>query len=264
MNRKLKVLSLSLSLSLLAPSVALAADSALDVKINGLDKEISELEAQYDALIKTYRDIDKSSKAYVNKDGKYVPNKKAIEEHLFKVASELDGYVSNVTPSLEQAMLRVYFLNGAKGDGFVIRPKNANDFYNYLKGYFVMKEGKDSARYDALLIEYVNAISDSVVLPELDSATDTIYEEVKETREKLDRAKSLRKYYKREKKKDIIDRLEKAIERSELTVRSCKQLMKYSPKTIAPVRGKLENMVKEQEALIIRSKRALNKYINQL
>lgn len=264
MKKKFKLLSLAMSLAMLAPSIAWAQDPNLDAKISQLDSEVKRLEAEYDSAYKTFEKFSKSSKAYLDKNGKFVSNEKAVQENLFKISTKLDEYVANVTPSLEQAMLGVYFMNGAKGNGYVIRPKNANDLYQYLKGHFVMKEGLDKKAYDALLIDYVNAISDSVILPNLDKATDTIYDQVVEIKKKLDDAKTLRSYYKREKNKDLIDRLEKAIARSERTVKSCKFLMKNSPKTIAHVRGKLEKMVADQEELIVRSKKALNKFVEGL
>ena len=260
MKKTLKMVSLAMSLAFVAPSVVMAAESSIDIKIRELDEKIARLEEEYKTYDKLYDDVKKNSKAYIDKDGNYVSSKKAAEKELFEVSNKLDSYVTNVVPSLEQAMLGVYFRNGAKLDGYTIRAKNANDLYEYLKGYFVVKEGTNKAVYDALLIDYVNAISDNVTVPEYSSARSTILDERWDKKKELDEAKALRKYYLREKDKDLIKRLEEAVAKSEITIKTCENLFKYSPKTIAPVRAKLERMLKEQKDIVRRSKLALEKY----
>ena len=264
MVMKFKVFSFVLSFGLLAPSFAFAADGGVDARIKELDKEIDKLEYEYKGFSEVYDKTSQSSKAYIDQYGNFVPHDKAVMENLIKVSSKLDEFVDNVVPSLEQPMLCVYFGSGAKVNGFNIRKNNANDLYSYLKKHFVMKKGKDKAEYDSLLREYVNAISDSVLLPDLSKVTDSLYGQMTKRKQKLDKARALRRYYKREKYQDVIKRLEDAISESETTVKSCRQLMEYSPKTIARVRGKLERMLVDQEALIVRSKRALSRFVDGL
>lgn len=260
MNKKLKVLSLAMGLAFVAPNLALAADSDLNVRISRLDSEINDLEAKYEALVSTYKNVNKSSRAHVNKDGKYVSNKEAIQEHLFNVSNKLDEYVANVTPSLEQPMLGVYFLNGAKLGGVTIRQKNADDLYKYLKGYFVMKEGKDKKTYDALLMDYVNAISDSVVMPDLDAANDLIFDQIKEKREALELAKARRKSLLRIRDERKILNLKRSISDAETTLAACKQLISLAPNKVANVRGELDRLMASQKNLIERGKLLLAKY----
>lgn len=260
MNKKLRILSLAMSMALVAPSLAFGAESDLDRRISSLDREISDLEAQYKALTDTYKDVNKSSHAYVNKNGKLVSNKEAIQEHLLEVSTKLDDYVVNTTPSLEQAMLGVYFLNGAKGDGVVIRPKNADDLYKYLKGYFVMKEGKDKKAYDALLVEYVNAISDSVMMPNIDAANDVIFDQIKEKKDALDLAKARRRNLLRLRDKGKIDNLKRAVSEAETTLAACKELIELAPNKVAGVRGELDRLMANQENLIRKGKILLAKY----
>lgn len=193
MNKKLRVLSLAMSLALVGPSLAFGAEGDLDIRIKALDREISELESQVEAIEETFSKVNKSSRAYVNKSGKYVSNKDAISEHLLSVSSKLDEYVANVTPSLEQPMLGVYLLNGANLNGVRIRPRNANDLYKYLKGYFVMKDGVNKAAYDELLVDYVNAIAESVTMDNLDKANEVLVEKIKEKSLALELAKAKRK-----------------------------------------------------------------------
>ena len=260
MNKKLRILSLAMSMAMLAPSLAFAAESDLDYRIGELDREISDLEAKYKALTDTYRNVNKSSYAYVNKNGKLVSNKEAIQEHLLEVSTKLDDYVANTTPSLEQPMLGVYFLNGARGNGVSIRPKNADDLYKYLKGYFVMKEGKDKQAYDALLAEYVNAISDSVMRPNIDEANDVIFDQVKEKRDALELARAKRRRLVMIRDRGKIDNLKRAISDAETTIAACKQLINLAPKKVADVRDKLDRLMANQEDLIRRGKILLAKY----
>lgn len=264
MVNKFKIFSFVLSFSLIAPCFAFAADAGIDARIKELDAEIAKLEYEYKGFDEVFDKASQSSKAYIDEYGNFVPHDKAVMENLLKVSSKLDEFVDNVVPSLEQPMLCVYFGSGAKVNGFNIRKNNANDLYSYLKKHFVMKKGKDKAEYDSLLREYVNAISDSVLLPDLSKVTDSLYGQMTKRKEKLDKARALRRYYKREKYADVIKRLEDAISESEATVKSCRQLMEYSPKTIAGVRGKLERMLADQEALIVRSKRALSRFVDGL
>ena len=260
MNKNLRVLSLAMSMALVAPSLAFGAEDNIDLRIKDLDREISDLEAKYKALIDTYRNVNKSSHAYVNKNGKLVSNKEAIQEHLLEVSTKLDDYVANTTPSLEQPMLGVYFLNGAKMNGASIRAKNADDLYKYLKGYFVMKEGKDKQAYDALLVEYVNAISDSVTMPNIDAANDVIFEQVKEKRNALELAKSKRRNLVMIRDRGKIENLKRAISDAETTIAACKQLINLAPKKVADVRDKLDRLMANQEDLIRRGKILLAKY----
>lgn len=260
MNKKLRILSLAMSMAMLAPSLAFAAESDLDYRIGELDREISDLEAKYKALTDTYRNVNKSSYAYVNKNGKLVSNKEAIQEHLLEVSTKLDDYVANTTPSLEQPMLGVYFLNGARGNGVSIRPKNADDLYKYLKGYFVMKEGKDKQAYDALLAEYVNAISDSVMMPNVDAANDVIFDQVKEKRDALELARAKRRSLVMIRDRGKIDNLKRAIADAETTIAACKQLINLAPNKVADVRDKLDRLMANQEDLIRRGKILLAKY----
>lgn len=261
MKKKFRILSLAMSLAFVAPSVAMAADSNANAKIADLDKKIMKLEEEYDTLNTMYKEVSKASKAYVDKNGDYVTNRQAIDKRLRKVSAELDQYVENTVPSIEQPMLGVYFQNGAVIDGFTIRPQNANDLYKYLKKYFVLKDGLSKSAYDGLLRNYVNAISDSVLLQDFGSVADSMYKDVKDKKKELDDAKALREKYKAS---TVVERLEAAIEKSELTIKTCKNLIKTSPKTIAPVRGKLEKMMKDQEEIIRRSRKALEKYKKSL
>lgn len=255
------MVSLAMSLAFVAPSVAMAAESSIDIKIRELDEKIARLEEEYKTYDKLYDDVKKASKAYIDKDGNYVTSKKAAEKELFEVSNKLDSYVTNVVPSLEQAMLGVYFRNGAKLDGYTIRAKNANDLYEYLKGYFVVKEGANKAVYDRLLIDYVNAISDNVTVPEYSSARSTILDERWDKKKELDEAKALREKYKKE---AAIAKLEDAVKESELTIKTCRNLFKTAPKTIAPVRGKLEKMIKKQEEIIRKSRKIIERYQKSL
>ena len=261
MNKKFRILSLAMSLAFVGPSVAMAADSDINAKIANLDKKIIKLEEEYKQLNTIYKDVKKSSKAYVDKNGDYVSNREARDEKLRKVSRNLDKYVENAVPSMEAPMLGVYFLNGAELNGYTIRPQNATDLYNYLKGYFVLKDGLSKSAYDAILRDYVNAISDSVLLKDVEGVSDSIYDDVRAKKKELDDAKALRAEYKAN---TVVARLEAAIERSELTIKTCKNLIKNSPKTIAPVRGKLEKMMKDSEEIIRRSKKALEKYQKSL
>ena len=251
MKKKFRILSLAMSLALVAPSVAMAADSNINAKIAKIDKKIVRLEKEYKALNSTYKDVKKSTGSSKNND--YESKKEALEAKLLKTSLKLDEYVTNTVPSMESPMLGVNFYNGAKLDGYTIRPQNADDLYNYLKGYFVMKDGKNKANYDALLRKYVNAISDKALLQDYQGITDSIHDDVKAKKQELDKAKALKKQY-------LIEGLEAAIEKSELAVKTANYLLENSPKTVAPVRSKLEKMVKDQEEIIRKSKKALEKY----
>lgn len=264
MKKKFRILSLAMSLAFVGPSVAMAADSNLDSKIVNLDKKIEKLEEEYKVLDSTYKDVKKSFKAYVDKNGNYVTNKEAYEENLLKISSKLDQYVGNTVPSIEAPMLGVYFLNGAQINGYTVRPQNANDLYNYLKSYFVLKDGLSESAYDALLRDYVNAISDNVLLKDVKGITNTFKEDAEKKKQELDAAKALRRKYKEEKHGSVVERLEAAIAKSELTIKTCENVLKNYPKTVAPVRGKLEKMLKEQKEIVKRSKLALEKYKKSL
>ena len=264
MKKKFRILSLAMSLAFVGPSVAMAADSNLDSKIANLDKKIERLEEEYNVLNNTYKQVKKTSKAYVNKNGDYVSNKEAAEEKLLKVARNLDQYVGNTVPSIEAPMLGSHFLNGAQLNGYTIRPQNANDLYNYLKSYFVLKDGLSESAYDALLRDYVNAISDNVLLKDVKGITNTFKEDAERKKQELDEAKALRKKYKEEKHGTVVERLEAAIANSELTIKTCENVLKNYPKTVAPVRGKLEKLLKEQKEIVKRSKIALEKYKKSL
>lgn len=264
MEKKFRILSLAMSLAFVGPSVAMAADSNIDSKIANLDKKIERLEEEYNVLNNTYKEVKKTSKSYVNKNGDYVSNKEAADKELLKVSTNLDQYVANAVPSVEAPMLGVYFLNGAKIDGVTIRPQNANDLYNYLKNYFVLKDGLSESAYDALLRDYVNAISDSVLIQDYEGVADSIHGDAKAKKKELDEAKALRKKYKEEKHGTVVERLEAAIANSELTIKTCENVLKNYPKTVAPVRGKLEKLLKEQKEIVKRSKIALEKYKKSL
>src|SRR5574344_596153 len=179
MKKKIRILALAMSLAIVGPSVAMAADSNLDSKIVNLDKKIEKLEEEYKVLDSTYKDVKKYSKAYVDKNGNYVTNKEAYEENLLKISSKLDQYVGNTVPSIEAPMLGVYFLNGAQINGYTVRPQNANDLYDYLKSDFVPKEGLSESAHDALLRDYVNAISDNALVQDIEGVSNSIYEDVK-------------------------------------------------------------------------------------
>lgn len=260
MNKKLRVLSLAMSLALVGPSLAFGAEGDLDIRIKALDREISELESQVEAIEETFSKVNKSSRAYVNKAGRFVSNKEATSQRLLDVSGKLDEYVANVTPSLEQPMLGVYFLNGANLNGVNIRAKNANDLYKYLKGYFVMKEGKDKQAYDALLAEYVNAISDSVMMPNIDAANDVIFDQVKEKRYALELARAKRRRLVMIRDRSKIDNLKRAISDAETTIAACKQLIDLAPNKVADVRDKLDTLMANQENLIRKGRVLLSKY----
>lgn len=260
MNKKLRVLSLAMSLALVGPSLAFGAEGDLDLRIKALDREISELESQVEAIEETFSKVNKSSRAYVNKAGRFVSNKEATSQRLLDVSGKLDEYVANVTPSLEQPMLGVYFLNGANLNGVNIRAKNANDLYKYLKGYFVMKEGKDKQAYDALLAEYVNAISDSVMMPNIDAANDVIFDQVKEKRYALELARAKRRRLVMIRDRSKIDNLKRAISDAETTIAACKQLIDLAPNKVADVRDKLDTLMANQENLIRKGRVLLAKY----
>lgn len=251
MKKKFRILSLAMGLAFVAPSVAMAADSSIDAKLANIDKKITRLEKEYKVLNSTYKDVKKSTGSSKNND--YEAKKEAVDAKLLKTSLKLDEYVTNTVPSIEAPMLGVSFYNGASLNGYTIRPQNAEDLYEYLKGYFVMKDGKNKSNYDALLRKYVNAISDKALLQDYQGITDSIYDDVRAKKAELDEAKALKKQY-------LIEGLEAAIEKSELAVKTANYLFENSPKTIAPVRGKLEKMVKEQEDIIRRSKKALEKY----
>lgn len=260
MNKKLRVLSLAMSLALVGPSLAFGAEGDLDIRIKALDREISELESQVEAIEETFSKVNKSSRAYVNKAGRFVSNKEATSQRLLDVSGKLDEYVANVTPSLEQPMLGVYLLNGANLNGVNIRAKNANDLYKYLKGYFVMKEGKDKQAYDALLAEYVNAISDSVMMPNIDAANDVIFDQVKEKRYALELARAKRRRLVMIRDRSKIDNLKRAISDAETTIAACKQLIDLAPNKVADVRDKLDTLMANQENLIRKGRVLLAKY----
>lgn len=264
MKKKFRILSLAMSLAFVGPSVAMAAESNLDSKIANLDKKIERLEEEYNELDALYKGVKKSSKAYVDKNGNYVANKEAYEENLLKISRKLDQYVENVVPSMEAPLLGSHFLNGAQLNGYTIRPQNANDLYNYLKSYFVLKDGLSESAYDGLLRDYVNAISDNVLLKDVKGITNTFKEDAEKKKQELDAAKALRKKYKEEKHGSVVERLEAAIAKSELTIKTCENVLKNYPKTVAPVRGKLEKMLKEQKEIVKRSKLALEKYKKSL
>ncbi|WP_296115063.1 hypothetical protein [uncultured Anaerococcus sp.] len=264
MNKKFKILALSLSMAFALPSLAMASETDIDLKISNLNEEIDRLETEYGALNNSFKSIRKSFGTYFDKDGRLISDGDSIHKDLFELGNELDKYVVNTNPSLEQPMLGVYFKNGADVNGYKIRPKNANDLYTYLKNYFVLKDGMDESSYDKLLVSYVNAIAANEILPELTRASSTLSKELDKKEKEIERAKTQRKAYRIEKNQDVIKRLEESIAESELAVKTCNFLFENSPKTIAPVRDKLEKMVKDQEALIIRSKKALAKYKESL
>lgn len=258
MNKKFKALALAMSMAFVAPSMAIAAETSLDQKIENLDKEIYKIEKDYNVLNEVYDDLRKHSKDYVNKDGKIVYDEKSISDNLFKISTELDKYVSNTVPSIEQAMLGVYFQNGAELNGYEIRPRNANDFYNYLKSYFVLKDGMNKEKYDALLRDYVNAISDSVILPSLKNSIEVMEKDINDEKDKLDLAKAERKAL--VKKKTERDNLEKAVSKAKITLEACKQLISLSPNKISDVREEIDSLMAEQETLIKAAEKVLIQY----
>ena len=260
MNKKLRVLSLAMSLALVGPSLAFGAEGDLDIRIKALDREISELESEVEAFGETFSKANKSSRAYVNKAGKYVSNKDAISEHLLSVSSKLDDLVANATPSLEQPMLGVYLLNGANVNGVRIRPRNANDLYKYLKGYFVMKDGVNKAVFDELLVDYVNAIAESVTKDNLDKANEVLVDKIKEKSLALELAKAKRKSLLKIRDKEKIDNLKRAISDAETTIAACKQLIDLAPNKVADVRDKLDTLMANQENLIRKGRVLLAKY----
>ncbi|WP_311492019.1 hypothetical protein [uncultured Anaerococcus sp.] len=257
MNKKFKVLAFAMSMAFVAPSVAMAADSKIDTKIKKLDKKITKLEDDYDTLNGIYQNVRAQSKAYTTKKGKLVFDEKAVKDKLFKIAIKLDEYVENTTPSMEQAMLGAYFVNGAKGQGYTIRPQSEEDLYNYLKGYFVMKDGKDKAKYEKLLKQYVKAIANSVVLPDLEDTVASTYDEVQDQKLKLEAAKAQRKDLLKQKKK--LTDLEKAVSRAKITLEAGKKLIALAPEKIAGVRAELDKLMAEQEKLIKAGEKILNK-----
>ncbi|WP_311487193.1 hypothetical protein [uncultured Anaerococcus sp.] len=260
MNKKLRVLSLAMSLALVGPSLAFGAEGDLDIRIKALDREISELESQVEAIEETFSKVNKSSRAYVNKSGRFVSNKEATSQRLIDVSGKLDEYVANVTPSLEQPMLGVYFLNGANLNGVNIRAKNANDLYKYLKGYFVMKDGVNKAAYDELLVDYVNAIAESVTGDNLDKANEVLVEKIKEKSLALELAKAKRKSLLKIRDRSKIDNLKRAISDAETTIAACKQLIDLAPNKVADVRDKLDTLMANQENLIRKGRVLLAKY----
>lgn len=256
MNKKFKALALAMSMALVAPSFAMAAESKLDADIKKLDEKIANLEEDYTKLNEVYKTMNASSKAY--KNGKKVESEEAIQDNLLKVSKKLDKYVSNVVPSLEQAMLGVYLSNGAKGQGYTIRQNNTDDLYNYLKSYFVVKDGLNKAEYEKLLKKYVEAIYDSVNYQDLDSATDMFKKDAKDKKEELDKAKEERKAL--VKKKTERDNLEKAVSKAKITLEACKQLISLSPDKISDVREEVDSLMAEQETLIKAAEKVLSQY----
>lgn len=260
MKKNFRILALAMSLAFVGPSVAMAADSNLDAKIAKIDKKIEKLEEEYKVLDSTHKEVKKASEAYVDKNGNYVTNKEAAEKKLYKISINLDQYVGNAVPSIEAPMLGVYFLNGAKIEGFTIRPQNATDLYNYLKGYFVLKDGLSKSHYDALLRDYVNAISDNALVKDIEGVSDSIYEDVKAKKDELDKAKLERKSLLEQKDKKVIENLEKAVDRAKRTIDACKNLIKISPKKIAGVRDEIDTIIAQQEKLIKQAEKLISKY----
>lgn len=260
MNRKFKALAFALSMAFVAPSVAMAADSKVDLEIKEVDEKITKLEDEYKSLYKVYEAMRKTSRGYINQKGEIVSNEKAIQENLYKTATELDKYVTNVVPSLEQPMLSVYLMNGAEGNGYTIRKNNAEDLYNYLKSYFEMKEGTNKAEYDRLLREYVNAIYESINLSGIDDAAGSIYKEVRAKKNELDLAKARRKALVKVRDEEKIKDLEKAVFKAKNTLEACKLLIKEAPKKIAGVRDKIDKLMVEQEKLIKAAEKMLEEY----
>ena len=260
MKNKFRILALAMSLAFVGPSVAMAADSNLDAKIAKIDKKIEKLEEEYEVLDNTYKKVKKTSKAYVDKNGNYVTNKEAAEKKLNKICITLDQYVDNVVPYTEAPMLGMYFLKGAQIDGYTIRPQNATDLYNYLKGYFVLKDGLSKSAYDALLRDYVNAISDNALAEDIDRASDSIYDYMKAKKEELDSAKLERRLILKQRDKEKIADLEKAVERAKRTIDACKSLIKIAPKKIAGVRDEIDTIIAQQEKLIKQAEKLISKY----
>ena len=258
--KKFRILALAMSLAFVGPSVAMAADSNLDAKIAEIDKKIEKLEEEYKVFDNTYQKAKKDSNAYVDKNGNYVTNKEATEKKLSKVSNDLDKYVDNVVPSIEAPMLGMYFLNGAKINSFTIRPQNATDLYNYLKGYFVLKDGLSKSAYDALLRDYVNAISDNALADTKERASDSIYNYVKAKKDELDKAKLERSELLKQRDKESIAGLKKAVERAKRTIDACKTLIKIAPNKIAGVRDEIDTIIAEQEKLIKQAEKLISKY----
>lgn len=260
MNKKFKVLALAMSMAFVAPSMALAADSSLNQKIKDLDKQVSVLEDDYDKIYTIYQSMKGSSKAYTAKGGKVVTNKDALNENLFKVATKLDAYVSNVVPSMEQSMLSVYFMAGAKGNGYTIRKNNVDDLYNYVKKTFVMKKGVNKAEYEKLLDQYVDAIAQSVSLSDIDGATRTLYNELMDKKYEIYKAKLERRSYEKLRNKERVGELEKAIANAKIKLDACKKLLEIAPQKVAGVRDKLDKLMAEQEQLIKTAEKLVAKY----
>lgn len=258
MNKKFKALALAMSMALVAPSFAMAAESKLDADIKKLDEKISSLEKTYKEISAVNKKLDKSAKSYKDKDGNIKYDTKAAQENLIKVATQLDKYVDNTVPSIEQAMLSGYFQSGAKIDGYTIRPQNTDDLYNYLKNYFVLKNGLSKSAYDKLLRKYVNAISDATVIPSLQSSIEVIEDDVKEQKAKIDKLKEERKAL--VKKKTERDNLEKAVSKAKITLEACKQLISLSPNKISDVREEVDSLMAEQETLIKAAEKVLSQY----
>lgn len=260
MNKKFKVLALAMSMAFVAPSVAMASDANLNSKIEKMNEEVAKLEKEYDEVNAIYKSMLSQSKGYTTKSGKKVTNAEALQENLFKVSIELDKYVTNVVPSVEQAMLGVYLMNGAKGNGYTIRQNNADDLYKYLKGYFVKADGVDKAKYDELLRKYVDAIYDFVNLSDLEGATQSFSKQVIEKKADLDLAILKRRALFKLRNKEKIGDLEKAVKNAENTIAACKKLMEIAPNKVAGVKDKLDKLVADQEKLIKQAEKLISQY----
>lgn len=258
MNKKFKVLALAMSMAFVAPSVAMASNLGVEDRIRKLDKEISQLEAQYEELGQVKQNMKNSSKSLVDETNKKYSKKKSIDEKLFETSMKLDDYVLNTTPSLEVPTLTGYVMRGAEGKGISIRAKNADDLYKYVKGYFVMVNGKDKVTYDNLLRTYVDAIVDSVVVNEYEEASAVLTKGSDKIKDQIDRAKAKRKLLVKDKK--LVGDLEKAVSKAKITLAACKQLISLSPDKIADVREELDSLMAEQEKLIKAGEKLLKKY----
>lgn len=257
---KRKVLALALSMGIVFGGAGQAfADENIDKKIEAAQSELTKAEEDHKKVKDAYDEFREYNKGHINEKGEYISNGEAVKENMKNTAEKLDEMVANKVPSVEQASLQAIFATGLKDETHNIRPLNAYDLLDYVKESFEKKEGVDQAQYENAVVKYINAISDYVLYPNLAAVQGSLRDQLKESQSKVDKAKSDLRAARREKNKEKIGDLEKAMDRAQRTVDSAKLLIEKYPNTVKPIKGELERLITKQEGLIKKAKQAIEK-----
>lgn len=256
---KNKVLALGLSLGMVfgGASPAFAQETTREDFIKQAEEKVSKAEEEHKKVKKAYDDFKSQYSNYINDKGQFILTDESVANRLKRAGDALDQMVANKIPSIESANLQVKFAQGYEDENHKIKELNAYDLLEYVNSIFNIKAGVNPEDYKKAMVEYVNAISDSVILPNLKRADDYLKTELKRSENYLTLTKYDLSLAKGEGVGSLIERLENAIYDAETSLKSAKSLIEIAPKTVAPVRHKLDKLIEKQENTIELSRKVL-------